>query len=436
MISLVLAAALLLVPTSSASGATTHCVGYSGCRAQGLSDSGYGAVNNRYYWNMALGHNCTAYAAYRMIQAGRPNSRPWSGSGDANRWGHEMAGITDGTPMVGAVAWWDAFRGGWGENGHVAYVERVTANTITISEDIYNGDFRWRTLTRGEAAWPTGFIHFADERVRAVRSPSVSGTPRVGEVLNASGGTWSPGDVALSYQWLLDGRPIKGATGSRLELTPSMLRKRVDVRVDASRIGYQAATATMRAARRVDLGVIDRRRAPRIIGSARVGEIVVADPGVWEPRVRARYQWFAGDRRIRDASGPRLRIGPELAGRRIHVRLTLRAPGYRPAKARVAVPRPVGRGALERRVSPRILGTPQVGQTLTAQPGGWSVEPAKRAYVWFVDDQVVEGQYGPQLLVDAAMVGRAIVVVEGVARPGYAPGVSASRPVGPVVEAS
>ncbi len=83
---------------------------------------------------------------------------------------------------MGAVAWWDSFAGGWGENGHVAYVERVlSSTTIQVSEDIYNGDFRWRTISRGEAAWPSGFIHLVDERIRSRGAgPRISGTPRVG----------------------------------------------------------------------------------------------------------------------------------------------------------------------------------------------------------------------------------------------------------------
>src|SRR5689334_6965819 len=62
-----------------ASGSTYLCTGYAGCRNAGYSDAGYGAVIIRMYWRMYSVHNCTNYAAYRMIQAGMSAERPWSG---------------------------------------------------------------------------------------------------------------------------------------------------------------------------------------------------------------------------------------------------------------------------------------------------------------------------------------------------------------------
>ena len=74
-----------------AAGSTYLCTGYAGCRNAGYSDAGYGAVNSQMYWRMYSGHNCTNYAAYRMIQAGLSTERPWSGTGMAYNWGHAMA---------------------------------------------------------------------------------------------------------------------------------------------------------------------------------------------------------------------------------------------------------------------------------------------------------------------------------------------------------
>ncbi len=41
-------------------------------RAQGFSNAGYAAANQRSYWSMVTGHNCTNYVAYRVIGARRP----------------------------------------------------------------------------------------------------------------------------------------------------------------------------------------------------------------------------------------------------------------------------------------------------------------------------------------------------------------------------
>ncbi|HJQ04052.1 MAG TPA: CHAP domain-containing protein, partial [Nocardioides sp.] len=144
-------------PFVPSAGTTYLCSGYAACVSAGYSDAGYGAANGTMYWRMYSGHNCTNYAAYRMIKAGMSTERPWDGSGMAYNWGHAKSGITDGRPAVGAVAWWDRYDNGIGSSGHVAYVERVvSADEIVISEDSWSGDFHWRTITRDSGRWPSG----------------------------------------------------------------------------------------------------------------------------------------------------------------------------------------------------------------------------------------------------------------------------------------
>ncbi len=58
-----------------------------------------------------------------------------------------MSRITNGTPSVGAIAWWRAGVKPAGSAGHVGYVEKVvSADEIIVSQDSWNGDFSW---TRG-----------------------------------------------------------------------------------------------------------------------------------------------------------------------------------------------------------------------------------------------------------------------------------------------
>ena len=84
---------------------TTLCKGYSACSKAGMTASGYAGASGTMWWRMYTGHNCTNYAAYRMVRSGLPNVRPWSGNGNATYWGAKMSGITNKTPAVGAVAW-------------------------------------------------------------------------------------------------------------------------------------------------------------------------------------------------------------------------------------------------------------------------------------------------------------------------------------------
>ncbi|GIG23257.1 hypothetical protein Cch01nite_39810 [Cellulomonas chitinilytica] len=113
------------------------------------------------YWGQAGGHNCTNYVAWRLQSLGvasfltRGNAEGWARMAAA-------AGITvDHSPSVGAIAQWDANAGGMTSAGHVAYVEAVSGDTVTISEDAWNGGaqtgpFRWRNIT---ASTPSHYLH-------------------------------------------------------------------------------------------------------------------------------------------------------------------------------------------------------------------------------------------------------------------------------------
>jgi len=155
--------ALLAAPAAHAR-LVTLCTGYAGCANAGYSDHGYGAASGTMYWRQYAGHNCTNYVAYRLITTnGMSATKPWSGTGNANTWGHYNAAITDDVPAVGSVAWWDANAGLGGSSGHVSYVEQVISPTeIIVSDDSASGDFHWRRITRDGTGWPTGFIHFKD----------------------------------------------------------------------------------------------------------------------------------------------------------------------------------------------------------------------------------------------------------------------------------
>ena len=72
--------------------------------------------------------------------------------GNANTWyaNAQRAGYAVGTvPRPGAIAWTGA-----GYYGHVAYVESVNGNSVTISEMNYNGNWGRKTFrTTGASAF-------------------------------------------------------------------------------------------------------------------------------------------------------------------------------------------------------------------------------------------------------------------------------------------
>ena len=79
--------------------------------------------------------------------------------------------------------------------------------------------------------------------------PGIAGKARVDMTLRAVKGAVSPAADRASYQWLLNGKRIKGATGVTLRLKPKFQGKKVSVRVTFARPGYVAKTLTSKAVR-------------------------------------------------------------------------------------------------------------------------------------------------------------------------------------------
>lgn len=81
-------------------------------------------------------------------------------------------------------------------------------------------------------------------------TPVISGTPKDGDVLKVTAGSWTPG-TRLTYQWLADGNPINGATGTTLKLTAAEIGKKIRIQVTGTQNGYVTATTTSTATKPV-----------------------------------------------------------------------------------------------------------------------------------------------------------------------------------------
>jgi putative cell wall-binding protein/peptidoglycan/xylan/chitin deacetylase (PgdA/CDA1 family) len=74
-------------------------------------------------------------------------------------------------------------------------------------------------------------------------TPTITGTARVGGVLTANTGTWTPAGVTLTYQWLRNGTAISGATNGTYSIVAADLNTRLSVRVTGT-LGTSTANAT------------------------------------------------------------------------------------------------------------------------------------------------------------------------------------------------
>lgn len=78
----------------------------------------------------------------------------------------------------------------------------------------------------------------------ATKKPTISGTAKVGKKFVAKTAKWGGSPSKYSYQWLRNGKAIKGATKSSYKLVKADCNKKVAVKVTGSKKNYQTASST------------------------------------------------------------------------------------------------------------------------------------------------------------------------------------------------
>lgn len=434
-LALALAAGLGLVAAPATATTTTLCKGYDACERAGMSHAGYKGAAGTMWWRMYTGHNCTNYAAYRVVKNGFPNVRPWSGGGNATYWGTSNAAITDSTPRVGAVAWWKANVRPAGSAGHVAYVEEVvSADEIIVSQDSWGGDFSWARITRSGGGWPSGFVHFNDVPLENTLAPVVSGPARVGQRLTTTPGVWSEEDVTLTYQWRAAGRDVAGATASTLKLTRKLKGKQVSVAVTAGKLGFPSATAESALTAAVMPGRLRATTAPTVTGDPVVDGLLTATPGTWSPAAQGvSYQWTADGEPVDGATGETFSPGPDQVGRALAVQVTATRAQYQPVVAATAATAPVVPGTLAVSGRPAVTGRARLGEPLAVALPEVAPADVDVSVTWLRAGRRVPGAPDATEYVPTAEgLGSRIAARVTLSRPGYTDlvlGARRSRPV-------
>ena len=260
----------------------------------------------------------------------------------------------------------------------------------------------------------------------ATTLPSVGGTLRYGGTLTASPGAWSPAATRFTYQWVLDGADVTGATAATFKPRAEDVGKTVSVRVRAAKAGYSAVFATSAPTAPLGAAPVSVSAKPAITGTPKVGQRLTASTGTWSRTgLTFGYQWLVDGVEVRGATSSTFLPRSVDLGRTVAVDVTARRTGYATTTSRSVSTGAVARGALTMRSRPAVSGTARVGSRLSAATGTWS-PAATFAYQWYRGAQPISGATERTYVPTYRDRGEALRVKVTARRDGYTAGSSLS----------
>ncbi len=172
--------------------------------------------------------------------------------------------------------------------------------------------------------------------------PEVTGTARVGAVIEASPGVWSPADASISFRWRRSGDQIRGATGAQYRCVPDDLGHHLSVKVTAEHAGMTPEAVVVQVPDEVAHGLIEVAARGRIAGRLRRGRTLTLTGLSATPAPATSFQWRRNGSPIDGARLATYRLRAADRGKRISVRVSLRADGYAPVSFILRRRNPVG----------------------------------------------------------------------------------------------
>lgn len=255
-------------------------------------------------------------------------------------------------------------------------------------------------------------------RFTASTPPSISGVPQVDQPLTATPGTWSPAGT-ISYQWLVDGKPVRDATGTSYTPTPADLHKTVAIQVTVTQRGYDDAVAVSVPTANVAPGTFLNTRPPTIEGTAQVGVPLTGKKGTWSPKATIAYQWLVDNQVVPHATAPTFTPRPQDAGKQVALMVTASRDGYLTSTAVSTATAETLPGVIVNRTAPVVSGRAVVGRTLRTSDGSWSIKPDEFGYRWYAGKQRIKGATDSSYVVTADDVGHRIHAVVTAKHLGY-----------------
>lgn len=258
--------------------------------------------------------------------------------------------------------------------------------------------------------------------------PVLSGLGDIGSLLSVSDPVWSLPGVTTTFQWLQDGLPIPGATGSTYIPSLGDAEHQISVLVTGSLLGYAPASLVTNS-----LGIPlpgteattpTATTPPTVTGDPKVGQVVTAVAPVWDvDGVDNAYQWQREGVAIPGAIVPTYTVTADDVAKAISVKVTGTKTGFEPGSATSAPVTGLLGDAPTVTTPPTITGVGRVGQLLFVSHGTWSGAPQPTfSYQWLRDSVAIPGATGLRYLAQNTDLARTLTVAVSASRPGYAPG--------------
>lgn len=255
--------------------------------------------------------------------------------------------------------------------------------------------------------------------------PMLVGEAKYGSTISAHLAGWPEG-TDLKLQWNRDGSAVSGRTGVSYVIGQDDLDKAITLTVTAAKAGYETRSLTSSPLVANSLALTSTPN-PTIAGIARPKHHLTAKVAKWAPvPITLSYQWLRNGATIPGATGLKYKVQAADGGARISFQVTGSKPGYasvsKVSKATKVVPRSKLKAS-----APTISGTAQVGSTMKARTGKWTVG-AKLTFQWFRSGKKITNATGATLALTLLDRTKRITVKVTGTKQGYATVTKISEP--------
>ena len=310
-------------------------------------------------------------------------------------------------------------------------IDGATSSTYTLTDADQGKTIKVKVTFTDDAENEETLTSVATEAVAAKANtaptglPTITGTPQVGETLTADTSAIEDADgledVSYEYQWIAGGTDIDGATSSSYELTSSEQGQTIQVRVtftdDAENEETLTSVATAAVAAKANAaptGLPTITGTPQVDHTLTAGISPIADQDGLD-NVSYSYQWISGGSDIDGATGSTYTLTASEQGKTIQVRVAFTDDADNEetltSEATLAVAAAANRQATGQ---PTISGTPQVGQTLTADTANIvdqdGLTGVSYTYQWIAGGTDIYGATGSTHTLTASEQGKTIQV--------------------------